>query len=225
MRLASLLTGLLLLIACGSPPSPPSQPPRGGEAEAAPHPQTPDERPVIMAFGDSLTAGFGADTGKSYPDYLQQELDRRGYRYRVVNAGISGETTTDALARLSTVTALKPAVVIVEFGGNDGLRGLPVSTTMSNLDQIIVELQRSGAAILLAGMTLPPNYGPDYIRDFQSIYSGLATKDKVALIPFLLAGVAGTTRYMQQDGLHATAEGNRLVAATVMRYLEPLLHR
>jgi acyl-CoA thioesterase-1 len=213
------------MIACGSSPGPPSQPPRGGETEPAPQSPAPDDRPAIVAFGDSLTAGFGADTGKSYPDFLQQELDRRGYRYRVVNAGISGETTTDALARLSTVTALKAAVVIVEFGGNDGLRGLPVSTTMSNLDQIVVELRHSGAAILLAGMTLPPNYGPDYKRDFQRIYSGIATKDKVALIPFLLAGVAGTTRYMQQDGLHATAEGNRLVAATVMRYLEPLLHR
>lgn len=225
MRLASLFIGSLLLMACGNNPSPPSQPARTGEAERAPHPSPPDDRPVIVAFGDSLTAGFGADPGKSYPDFLQQELDRRGYRYRVVNAGISGETTTDALARLGTVTALKPAVVIVEFGGNDGLRGLPVSTTTANLDQIVLGLQQSGVRILLAGMTLPPNYGPDYIRDFQRIYSSLAAKHKVALIPFLLAGVAGTTRYMQQDGLHPTAEGNRLVAATVIQYLEPLLHR
>ena len=175
-----------------------------------------------MAFGDSLTAGFGADAGKSYPDFLQQELDRRGLRYRVVNAGISGETTTDALARLSTVSALKPVVVIVEFGGNDGLRGLPVSTTRSNLDQIVVGLKDSGAAVLLAGMTLPPNYGPEYIASFQRVYSDLAAKDKVALIPFLLEGVAGTSR-MQRDGLHPTADGNRLVAATVMRYLQALL--
>jgi acyl-CoA thioesterase I len=225
MRLASLLAGFLFMIACGSSPGPPAHPPRGGETEPAPQSPAPDDRPAIVAFGDSLTAGFGADTGKSYPDFLQQELDRRGYRYRVVNAGISGETTTDALARLSTVTMLKPAVVIVEFGGNDGLRGLPIAATNSNLDQIVAELQQSRAAILLAGMTLPPNYGPDYINDFQRIYSGLAAKHKVALIPFLLAGVAGTALYMQQDGLHPTGEGNRLVAATVMRYLEPLLHR
>jgi acyl-CoA thioesterase-1 len=225
MRLASLLIGFLLMTACGSPPSPPSEPPRDVQPEPAPRSKAPDDRPIIVAFGDSLTAGFGADPGKSYPDFLQQELDRRGYRYRVVNAGISGETTTDALARLSTVTALKPAVVIVEFGGNDGLRGLPIAATSSNLDQIVVELQQSGAAILLAGMTLPPNYGPDYISSFQRIYSSIATKHKVALIPFLLAGVAGSTRYMQQDGLHPTGEGNRLVAVTVMRYLEPLLHR
>jgi len=180
---------------------------------------------VIVAFGDSLTAGFGADPGASYPDFLQKELDGNGYRYRVVNAGISGETTTDALARLSSVIALKPAVVIVEFGGNDGLRGLPVATTRANLDQIIAGLQQAGTTVLLAGMTLPPNYGPDYISAFQRIYKDLAAKYKVAEIPFLLAGVAGTTRYMQPDGLHPTSEGNRLVAATVMHDLAPLLRR
>jgi acyl-CoA thioesterase-1 len=140
----------------------------------------------------------------------------------VANAGISGETTTDALERLKTVTALKPAVAIVEFGGNDGLRGLPLSTTRSNLQQIVAGLKDSGAAVLLAGMTLPPNYGPDYIASFQHVYSDLAAKYKVAMIPFLLEGVAGTN-LMQRDGLHPTADGNRLVAATVMRYLLPLL--
>jgi acyl-CoA thioesterase-1 len=223
MRVAGVLVGLALLSGCGSRPSPPPEPSSADAPEAAPRVQAPDGRPAIVAFGDSLTAGFGAERGHSYPDFLQQELDRRGYRYRVVNAGISGETTTDALARLSTVTALKPAVAIVEFGGNDGLRGLPVATTRANLDQIILELKQSGTEVLLAGMTLPPNYGPDYIRSFQRIYTDLAAKDRVALIPFLLAGVGGTTRYMQQDGLHPTGEGNRRVAATVMRYLEPLL--
>jgi acyl-CoA thioesterase-1 len=225
MRIVSLLAGLLVLGACGSAPRPTPEPvPEAAREAARPAQPAParDDRPAIVAFGDSLTAGFGADAGKSYPDFLQQELDRRSLRYRVVNAGISGETTTDALARLSTVSAFKPVVVIVEFGGNDGLRGLPVSTTRSNLDQIVVGLKESGAAVLLAGMTLPPNYGPDYIASFQRVYSDLAAKDKVALIPFLLEGVAGTSR-MQRDGLHPTADGNRLVAATVMRYLRPLL--
>ena len=225
MRIVSLLAGLLVLGACGSAPRPTPEPvPEAAREAARPAQPAParDDRPAIVAFGDSLTAGFGADAGKSYPDFLQQELDRRSLRYRVVNAGISGETTTDALARLSTVSAFKPVVVIVEFGGNDGLRGLPVSTTRSNLDQIVVGLKESGAAVLLAGMTLPPNYGPDYIASFQRVYSDLAAKDKVALIPFLLEGVAGTSR-MQRDGLHPTADGNRLVAATVMRYLQPLL--
>jgi acyl-CoA thioesterase-1 len=225
MRIAGLFAGLLVLGACGSAPGPTPEAAPGAAHEAKPpaqSPPAPDNRPVIVAFGDSLTAGFGADPGKSYPDFLQQELDRRGFRYRVANAGISGETTTDALERLSTVTALKPAIVIVEFGANDGLRGLPVSTTRSNLDQIVAGLKDSGAQVLLAGMTLPPNYGPEYIATFQQVFSDLAGKYKVALIPFLLEGVAGTSR-MQRDGLHPTADGNRLVAATVMRYLRPLL--
>jgi len=224
MRLVSLLAGLLLWCACGGHPSPPhaSQPTAAEPAPSA-NEAPPDRRPVIVAFGDSLTAGFGADPGKSYPDFLQQELDRRGYRYRVVNAGISGDTTTDGLARLSMVTALTPVVTIVEFGGNDGLRGLPIATTRSNLDQIIGVLKQSGTQVLLAGMTLPTNYGPDYIRAFQQVYTDLAAKDKVPMIPFLLAGVAGTKSYMQRDGLHPTGDGNRIVAATVMRYLKPML--
>jgi acyl-CoA thioesterase-1 len=221
MRIVSLLTAVLVLSACGGSPSPAPEAVQSQPKQAA---APPDDRPVIVAFGDSLTAGFGADPGKSYPDFLQQELDRRGYPYRVANAGISGETTSDALARLSTVIALKPAVVIVEFGGNDGLRGLPVATTRANLDQIIVALKQSGTQVLLAGMTLPPNYGPEYIAAFRSVYRDLAAKDKVALIPFLLEGVGGTSR-MQRDGLHPTAEGNRLVAATVVRYLMPLLRK
>jgi acyl-CoA thioesterase I len=221
VRAIGIAAAFLVLAGCGSTPSPAPEPER--EAPAASQPAVPaDHRPVIVAFGDSLTAGFGADPGKSYPDFLQQELDRAHLAYHVVNAGISGETTTDALARLNTVTALKPVVVIVEFGGNDGLRGLPVSTTLSNLDQIVSALKQSGAAVLLAGMTLPPNYGPDYIAAFQRVYTDLAAKSQVALIPFLLEGVAGTSR-MQRDGLHPTADGNRLVAATVMRHLRPML--
>jgi len=223
MRIAILTMGALLLAGCGSQPSAPPEAAATAAPGSAPRAPAADGRPVIVAFGDSLTAGYGADPGKSYPDFLQQELDRRGLRYRVVNAGISGDTTTDGLARLSMVTALKPAVVIVEFGGNDGLRGLPIATTRANLEQIVAELKQSGTKVLLAGMTLPPNYGPDYIRDFQRIYVDLAAKEKAPRIPFLLDGVAGTTRYMQQDGLHATGEGNRIVAGTVMRSLEPLL--
>jgi acyl-CoA thioesterase I len=222
MRIVTLLAGLLVLGACGNAPKPTPAPEQDAVREAAPPAPASDSRPVIVAFGDSLTAGFGADSGKSYPDFLQQELDRRGLRYRVANAGISGETTTDALERLKSVTATRPAVVIVEFGGNDGLRGLPLATTRSNLDQIVAGLKESGTQVLLAGMTLPPNYGPEYIAAFQRVYSDLAAKYKVALIPFLLEGVAGTSR-MQRDGLHPTADGNRIVAATVMRYLQPVL--
>jgi acyl-CoA thioesterase I len=179
---------------------------------------------VIVAFGDSLTAGFGADPGKSFPDFLQKDLDQAGLHWHVVNAGVSGNTTTDGVTRLGEVLAYKPRVTIVEFGGNDGLRGLPIETTRANLDQIIRALRDAGSAVVLAGMTLPPNYGPDYIGPFQQVYKNLANKYKVARIPFLLEGVATDPNLMQRDGIHPTAEGNAIVARTVMRYLKPLLH-
>src|SRR4051794_31447460 len=118
-----------------------------------------DNRPAIVCFGDSLTAGAGLDPSQSYPEVLQKELDARGYKYRVVNAGVSGDTTQDGLARLALVLAEKPAVVVLEFGANDGLRGQPVATTAANLKQMIEGVQKSGAKVILAGMTLPPNYG------------------------------------------------------------------
>ena len=186
-------------------------------------PAQPDTRPVIAAFGDSLSAGHGAGPGHSYPDYLQRELDRRGYAYSVVNAGVSGDTTTNGLLRVDSVTALRPVIVILEFGGNDGLRGIPISASQANLEQMILVLGKPGSRVVLAGMTLPPNYGPDYIRSFERMYTTLAAKYKLPLIPFLLAGVAGSPELMQEDGIHPTAEGNSRVAANVLRYLEPLL--
>lgn len=178
---------------------------------------------MVLAFGDSLSAGFGAEPGKSYPDFLQKDLDQQRLRYRVVNAGISGDTSTDGLVRVDTVTALHPAVVILEFGGNDGLRGLPVATTRANLEQMIVALQKSNARVVLAGMTLPPNYGPEYIRSFEAVYGGLAKQYRLPFIPFLLSGVGGNAALMQRDGMHPTADGNRLVAQNVMRVLAPVL--
>jgi acyl-CoA thioesterase-1 len=178
---------------------------------------------VIVAFGDSLTAGFGAEPGNSYPDFLQKELDRAALAWHVVNAGISGDTTTDGVNRLSEVLASKPRVVILEFGGNDGLRGLPVETTRANLDQMVAALQGSGATVILAGMTLPPNYGPDYIRSFEQVYRDLAAKYKLTRIPFLLQSVATDRSLMQRDGIHPTAQGNEKVAATVMKFVKPAL--
>ncbi|HEV2687988.1 MAG TPA: arylesterase [Bryobacteraceae bacterium] len=176
-----------------------------------------------MAFGDSLTAGFGAEPGNSYPDFLQKELDQAGLRWRVVNAGVSGDTTTDGVNRLAEVLGYKPHVVILEFGGNDGLRGLPLETTRANLEQMVVTLQKAGVMVVLAGMTLPPNYGPEYIRGFEQIYRELGVKYKLTRIPFLLEGVATDRSLMQRDGLHPTARGNEKVAATVMKYLKPIL--
>jgi acyl-CoA thioesterase-1 len=179
---------------------------------------------VIVAYGDSLTAGFGVDPGKSYADFLQRELDARGYRYRVVNQGSSGDTTTDGVARVSFATEVKPEIVILELGANDGLRGLPVAATRANLERLIQTFQKSGAKVLLAGMTLPPNYGPDYIKSFENVFRDLARQYKTELIPFFLEGVGGTA-YMQADGLHPNVEGNRRVAAVVMKHLEPMLHK
>src|SRR5271156_515264 len=122
---------------------------------------------TLVTFGDSLTAGFGAD--HSYPEFLQQLLTKNGYQYKVINAGVSGDTTSDGVERMQAVLQAKPAIVILEFGGNDGLRGMPLTTTRANLEQMIVELQKSGAKVVLAGMTLPPNYGQTYIHSFEQI--------------------------------------------------------
>lgn len=176
-----------------------------------------------MAFGDSLSAGFGVEPGKSYPDDVQRLLNAAGYHYRVVNLGVSGDTTTDGVERLSNVLAVHPAIVILEFGGNDGLRGLPVTSTEKNLATMIEALRKSGAKILLAGMTLPRNYGPEYIHSFEQVYVDLAKKYHLERIPFLLEGVGGHPDLMQADGIHPTAQGAKIVAATVMRYLQPLL--
>jgi acyl-CoA thioesterase-1 len=179
---------------------------------------------VIVAFGDSLSAGYGADPGKSFPDFLQKDLDATGLHWRVVNSGVSGNTTTDGLYRVREVLAYKPRITIVEFGGNDGLRGLPLETTRNNLEQIIQMLQAAGSRVLLAGMTLPPNYGGDYVTRFGQIYVDLAKKYDAPRIPFLLSDVVFRPGLMQQDGIHPTGEGNEIVAKTVMRYLKPLLH-
>jgi acyl-CoA thioesterase I len=207
----------------------------GCKEKPAPHPEAAtatnsavepkDDRPVIVAFGDSLTAGYGTDAGNSYPDFLERDLNAKGFHYRVVNAGISGNTTKDGVDRLDDVLALKPAVVIVAFGGNDGLRGLPIDSTRKNLDQIVSTLQHGGTKVVLGGITLPPNYGADYIRQFNETYALLARKYHVPLLPFLLQGVYGTEGSMQADGLHATAQGNQQVARNLVPLITPLLHK
>src|SRR5690242_16314598 len=216
-----------LFVLCGcrksSPPAPPPESPAVSQP-AAPQ-QAPDNRPVIIAFGDSLTAGYGADAGNSYPDFLEQDLNSKGFHYRVVNAGISGNTTKDGIERIGDVLALKPVVVIVAFGGNDGLRGLPIDSTRRNLDQIVSTLQQAGIKVVLGGITLPPNYGPDYIRQFNQTYATIAREHHAPLLPFLLKDVYGVPGSMQPDGIHATAQGNRQVARNLLPLLTPLLHK
>ena len=225
MKNIYLILTCLAVAGCSREQPPPRESEPSRDTRPAASPKTPDDRPVIVAFGDSLSAGFGADPGQSFPDFVQKELNQRGYRYRMVNAGISGDTTTDGLERIRTITALQPVLVILEFGGNDGLRGLPVTTTRANLERMILALQQAGAKVILAGMTLPPNYGVEYIRSFEGVYQGLARQYHLPLIPFLLRGVGGNPALMQRDGIHPTGEGNRVVAKNVMQVLEPLLSR
>jgi acyl-CoA thioesterase-1 len=184
-----------------------------------------DKRPLIVCFGDSLTAGLGTEPGKSYPDYLQTDLDAKGYQYRVVNEGVSGNTTKDGLERVDSIVALKPAIVVVEFGGNDGLRGFRIEDSRANLDQIVGTLKAAGAKIVLAGITLPPNYGPDYIKQFNDTYVLLAKKYNAPMLPFLLKDVYGVDGMMQADNTHATAAGNKVVASNILPLVLPLLKK
>ncbi len=184
-----------------------------------------DGRPVIACFGDSLTAGYGVDAADSYPSRLQALLDKAGYHYRVVNLGISGETTKDGLARVDRVLATHPAITVVEFGGNDGLRGVPVASSRANLDGIVDRLRKGGTAVALAGITLPPQFGKAYIQQFDQTYHLVASKYSVPLYPFLLQDVWGVSGSVQQDGVHPTAQGCRQVAKNIFGFIQPMLTR
>lgn len=208
----------LLLVGCGQEAR--VERVSSASPKAAP---TPDNRPAIVAFGDSLTAGPGVNDDANYPAVLERGLARKGHHYRVINAGVSGDTTSGGLARVDTVIAYQPKIVILELGANDGLRGLPVEITRANLEQMIARFEQAGAQVVLAGMKLPPNYGPDYIRPFERIFVDLAAKYKTPRIPFLLEGVAARPQLMLADGLHPNAAGHRIVAANVLRIVEPLL--
>ncbi len=186
---------------------------------------TTDSRPVIVCFGDSLTAGPGIDSPASYPADLQRLLDAEGYRYRVVNEGVSGDTTKDGLERIDRVISRKPQIVVLEFGGNDGLRGLPISMAQQNLAAMIERLQRSGARVALAGISLPPQYGTDYIARFDAMYPTLARQFHLPLLPFLLQNVYGVAGDIQSDGVHPTVQGAKQVAVNVKRLIQPMLKK
>ena len=183
------------------------------------------DRPLLVCYGDSITAGYGLQDGQSYPDFLQKKLDARGDRYKVINRGTSGATTKDALAGLPFLLRLHPAIVIVEFGGNDGLRGLPLDQTEDNLDQVLTALEGAHAKIVLAGITLPPDYGPDYIRSFEQVFRDLAAKHHVAFVPMLYENLIRVPGTIQDDGIHPTAKGSAIIADTLFPVLRPLLHK
>jgi acyl-CoA thioesterase-1 len=203
----------LVLLACGVALSA-----RAADAPAA--------TPTILVLGDSLSAGYGIRVEQGWVALLQARLRAKGYGYRVVNASSSGETTGGALARLPRALAThRPAIVIVELGGNDGLRGLPVADIRRNFEAIIRGSQQAGAKVLLVGMKIPPNYGPVYTRDFYGLYGDLARQYKLPSVPFLLANVAANEALFQEDGIHPTAAAQPRLLDEVWPHLQPLLVR
>lgn len=181
-----------------------------------------DSRPRITVLGDSLTAGLGLPKAASYPALLQERVDAAGLRFEVVNAGVSGDTSAGGLARLDWALEGDVRILIVALGGNDGLRGLPPEELQRNLARIVERAQAKGITVILAGMEAPPNYGRDYIVSFHQVYPALAAKYHVALVPFLLQGVAGIEQLNQRDGIHPTAAGAKIVADTVWGALKPI---
>jgi acyl-CoA thioesterase I len=190
----------------------------GGAARAA-------DQPVIVCYGDSITAGRGLAPEDAFPAFLQKKLDADGYHYKVVNQGTSGATTKDAVAGLPYLLRLHPAVAIVEFGGNDGLRGLPIEQSKNNLDQVLTALEQAHVRIVFAGITLPPDYGPDYIHAFQQMFRDVAAKHHVAFVPMLYANLVHVPGTIQDDGIHPTAKGSAIIADTLLPVLKPLLRK
>lgn len=181
---------------------------------------------TLVVLGDSLSAGYGVPVGQGWVTLLQGRLTHEGYEYRVVNASVSGETTGGALARLRrTLEVQKPALVIVELGGNDGLRGLPIADARRNFDDILRLSQQAGARILLLGMRIPPNYGPAYTQAFHAMYGELSERHRVPLVPFFLAKVALDDSLMQDDGIHPNAKAQPLLLDTLWPMLKPLLKK
>jgi acyl-CoA thioesterase I len=183
------------------------------------------DRPVIVCYGDSITAGYGLNPGESYPDALERALTERGYTYKVSNMGTSGATTKDAVTAIQTVLGAHPAVAIVEFGGNDGLRGLPLDQTRKNLDAVLTALTNAHIKVLLAGITLPPNYGPDYIHSFDQVFRDLAAAHRVAFVPMIYKDMVNVPGTIQPDGIHPTAKGSAIIAKTLLPALTPLLRK
>jgi len=180
---------------------------------------------VIVAFGDSLTAGQGVAPDQTYPALLAAKLRTDGYSYRVVNAGVSGDTTAGGLRRVDWVLKSRPDIVLLELGANDALRGQDLDRVRANLDAMVTRFEAGGARVLLLGMRLPPNYGASYAGRFETVYAEVAARRKVAFMPFFLDGVGAVARLNQPDGIHPTAEGYRIIVERLWPYLEPLLRR
>ncbi|MGH8306853.1 MAG: arylesterase [Gammaproteobacteria bacterium] len=182
--------------------------------------------PAILVMGDSLSAAYGIETSRGWIVLLEHRLAARGYDYTVINASVSGDTSAQGLTRLPMELARHhPAIVILELGANDGLRGLSVPAMLRNLERMIVLSKQAGAEVLLVGILLPPNYGPEYTQKFAAVYPQLAKENRVPLVPFLLAGVAEHREWLQADGMHPLAIAEPRVLENVWVKLEPLLKR
>jgi len=179
--------------------------------------------PRVVFLGDSLTAGYGLERDEAFPSLVGKALEEKGLAAEIVNAGVSGDTSAGGLRRIDWLLRQKPDIVVVGLGGNDGLRGMDPSGSESNLRSIVLKSREAGADVLLLGMMIPTNYGQTYTTQFREIYPRLAKELNVPLVPFLLEAVGGVLRLNQPDGIHPTAEGHRLVALTVLPYLQPLV--
>ena len=230
LLLAVLIPMVLMVLACGGQVS--EDQPRATQAAlrtpapaprpaAAPAPM--QKTPLVVFLGDSLTAGLGLDEDEAYPALIGKDLGEEGLPVRVINAGVSGDTTAGGLSRIGWLLNQHPDVVVVALGANDGLRGLSIDEAEKNLREIVRRSQASGARVLLAGMKMPPNYGPDYTSRFEGMFTAIAKDMNVPLIPFLLEGVGGVRRLNQADGMHPTAEGQEILAKNVQPYLEDVL--
>ena len=225
----AILAGLVALaclgaVGCRGDSKEPSAASREAAAATVPaDPDAPPARPRIVAFGDSLTIGLGLLEQEAYPALLQNKINEAGYQFEVVNAGVSGDTSAGGLRRLDWALEGNVKVLIVAFGGNDGLRGLPVAQMKENLSQIIDKARERSIVIILAGMEAPPNFGQEYATGFRQAFRDVALNKRVLFIPFLLNNVAGKPELNQADGIHPNQQGTQIVADTVWSVLEPLL--
>ena len=216
---------VLLLLGCGDLDSKAKAEPSQEEASSTSTLENPDDKGLILCYGDSLTAGMGLDPDDAFPAVLQRIIDSLSLNYSVVNAGLSGETTASGRNRLNWVLNQKTDVFILELGANDGLRGINLDETRNNLQAIIdmVKSKNPDTKVILAGMQIPPNMGSVYTSEFRGIFPDLAEKNNAYLIPFLLKDVGGIPELNQDDGIHPTKEGQKILALNVWEVLEPVL--
>lgn len=215
---------ILLFFSCGNSPKSSEESQESEKVESSS--ESNGTVKTILCFGDSITAGYGLDDiNEAYPAVLQSKIDSLNWNYEVINSGLSGETTAGGLSRINWILNQKINVFLLELGANDGLRGIPLSETRSNLNAIIeaVRSKDPNIPIILAGMELPPNMGEDYISEFRTIYSDLAKEYQLPFIPFILDGVGGIKELNQNDGIHPTAQGHQIVANNVWNVLKPLI--